>query len=49
MYRAGWRSDTLKVGDEITITGPPSKDGSKFLGVRKLVGPGGKVLAAEGE
>lgn len=48
MYRSGWRSDTLKVGDQITVSGPPSKDGSKYLGVGKLV-VNGKVLTAEGE
>jgi hypothetical protein len=27
----------------------PSKDGRKFMGVKKVVGPGGAVLSAEGE
>ena len=48
MYRSGWRSDTLKAGDQITVTGPPSKDGSKYLGVKKIV-VNGQVLTAEGE
>jgi hypothetical protein len=48
MYRSGWKSDTLKAGDQITVTGPPSKDGGKYLGVKKIVA-NGKVLTAEGE
>ena len=49
LYRSGWRADTLKPGDQVTITGAPSKDGRKFMGVKKVVGPGGAVLSAEGE
>jgi hypothetical protein len=48
MYRSGWKSDTLKAGDQITVTGPPSKDGSKYLGVKKIV-VNGQVLTGEGE
>ncbi len=44
MYRAGWRTDTLKPGDQITITGAPDKDGSKVMSVIKVVGPTGQVL-----
>jgi DNA/RNA endonuclease YhcR with UshA esterase domain len=49
LYRAGWRSDTLKPGDQVTVTGAPLKDGRKFMGVQKVIGPTGKVLGAEGE
>ena len=49
LYRSGWRADTLKPGDQVTITGSPSKDGRKFMGVKKVVGPDGSTLSAEGE
>jgi hypothetical protein len=49
LYRSGWRSDTLKPGDQVTVTGAPLKDGRKFMGVQKVIGPSGKVLGAEGE
>ena len=49
LYRSGWRSDTLKPGDVVTITGAPSKDGQKYMGVMKVIGPDGKALGAEGE
>ena len=44
LYRAGWKTDTLKKGDKVTVVGSPMKDGSKFLSVRTLTGPDGKVL-----
>src|SRR6266404_7935847 len=31
LYRSGWRTDSLKPGDVITVTGFPMKDGSKYL------------------
>jgi hypothetical protein len=48
LYRVGWRSDSLKPGDKVTITGSPSKDGKKFMGASKVVGPNG-ALGGEGE
>jgi hypothetical protein len=44
MYRRGWRVDDLKAGDQVTVTGRPAFDGSKTMGLVKLVGPGGKEL-----
>ena len=44
LYRAGWNMNTLKTGDQITVTGAPMKDGSKVLNIRRLVGPNGQVL-----
>ena len=44
LYRTGWNMNSLKVGDKITVTGAPRKDGSKVVNVRKLVGPHGQVL-----
>ena len=49
LMRMGWRADTLKPGDRITITGGPAKDGHKSLSPMRIVGESGKVLfAAEG-
>ncbi len=44
MYRRGWRVDEVKPGDQITVTGEPAFDGSKTMGMKKLVAPSGKVL-----
>ncbi|MGH9786730.1 MAG: DUF6152 family protein [Terriglobia bacterium] len=45
LYRVGWNTNSLKVGDKITVTGAPRKDGSKVVNVRRLVGPHGRVLS----
>ena len=49
LYRAGWNTKTLQPGDEISVTCAPAKDGSKICSVRRLVGPGGKVLSEGAE
>ncbi len=41
LYRAGWKRDTLKPGDQITVTGGPDKFGRKVLRLINIVGPGG--------
>ena len=38
LYKFGWNAKTLKVGDKVTVTGAPAKDGRKFLSIVKLVG-----------
>ena len=37
----GWTRNTLKPGDEITVTGAPLKDGNKRILIHKIVGPDG--------
>jgi len=44
LYRSGWNGQSLKNGDEITVTGAPMKDGSRVVNVRRLVAPSGQVL-----
>jgi hypothetical protein len=36
LHRQGWRSDSLKVGDQVTVEGYPAKDGSKMASARKI-------------
>src|SRR4029077_12091072 len=36
LHRAGVRKDDFKIGDKITITGAPAKDGTKNLGWMKM-------------
>ena len=40
-YNNGWKANSLKPGDLLTITGSPSKDSRKRLLLRKFVGPNG--------
>lgn len=49
MYRRGWNKQTLKPGDQVSISGNPAKNGRKIMSVRKLVGPNGKVLRESAE
>lgn len=44
LYRAGWNMNSLKPGDQITVTGAPRKDGLKVVNIRRLEGPRGQVL-----
>ncbi|MFO7275860.1 MAG: DUF6152 family protein [Pseudomonadota bacterium] len=41
LRRRGWNSDSLKVGDEVTVEGWPARDGSKYLRMRKVTRPDG--------
>jgi hypothetical protein len=45
LARAGWRKDTLKPGDEITLTGNPAKDSKPMMHLDKIVLANGQELA----
>ena len=49
LFRAGWTRDTLKPGETVTVTGFPSKDGKKEMGLQKLTPPHGPVLTEGNE
>ena len=42
--RAGWTKNTLKPGDEVTVTGNQLKSGAHTMWIRKLIGPDGNAL-----
>ena len=44
----GWTKNTLKPGDEITVTGFPLKDSNKTMLIQKLVGPDGLEYSGSG-
>jgi hypothetical protein len=44
---AGWTKDSLKVGDQVTITLNPAKVGSAVGNLRKVVLADGKVLTPQ--
>jgi hypothetical protein len=46
LYRQGWRKDTLKNGDPISIEGFLAKDGSNTVNARTWVLPDGKKVFA---
>jgi hypothetical protein len=44
LRRQGWRSDSLKVGDQVTIEGYLAKDGSKMASARKITLADGRTV-----
>jgi hypothetical protein len=44
MSRYGWTSETLKPGDEITITGNPTKAGTNDIWLDRITLPGGREV-----
>src|SRR5947208_16241394 len=46
LVRQGWTRQSLKIGDEITVTGSMAKDGSKMANARNVTLAGGKRVFA---
>ncbi|MBV9770601.1 MAG: hypothetical protein JOZ32_13585 [Bryobacterales bacterium] len=46
LYRGGWRRDTVKPGDLITVHGFSAKDGSHTVAARQITTPDGRKLFA---
>jgi hypothetical protein len=44
LYRNGWRNDSLKVGDQVTVDGWLAKDGSNLANMRTVTLPDGKTV-----
>jgi hypothetical protein len=47
LSRNGWTQDLLKPGDQITVTGNLSKNGTHILRLKKIVFPTGKELTIQ--
>lgn len=45
LARAGWKKDTVKPGDEITLIGNPAKDSKPIMHLDKIVFANGQELA----
>jgi len=44
LARAGWTKNSLKPGDQVTISGFQVKNGNHTLWIRKLIGPDGEPM-----
>jgi len=44
LYRQGWRRDSLKVGDTVTVDGFQAKDGTHTANARSVLLPDGKKV-----
>jgi hypothetical protein len=50
LYRAGWRRDSLKIGDELTVEGYLAHDGSKLANMRMAtLADGRQVLGGQND
>ena len=46
LIRAGWKRDSLKVGDQVTVDGYRAKDGSNMMDARLVKLPDGRKVFA---
>jgi hypothetical protein len=46
LYRSGWRKDSLKAGDSVTVEGWRAKDGSNTVNAGNVILPDGKRVFA---
>jgi hypothetical protein len=46
LQNAGWKKDSVKMGDQVTVEGWQARDGSKRANVNTVMLPDGKKLAA---
>ena len=46
LYRSGWRKDSLKIGETVTIDGSKARDGSNLVNARSVVMANGKKVFA---
>ena len=44
LYRAGWRKDSAKVGDPVTVSGFLARDGSKLVNMQRALLADGRSL-----
>ena len=44
LIRAGWKRDSLKVGDIVTVNGYLAKDGSHLMDARRVLLPNGRKV-----
>jgi hydrogenase maturation factor len=47
LSRRGWTKDSLKLGDQITVTGNLSQNGTHILRLKKIVFPTGQALTID--
>lgn len=48
LFRAGWKKEMIKVGDELTVNGAPAKNGAKSLRLLSLTLANGQKYDGQG-
>ncbi len=46
LYRSGWRKDSIKIGETVTVEGSKARDGSNLVNARSVVMANGKRVFA---
>ncbi|HSG33960.1 MAG TPA: DUF6152 family protein [Sphingomonadaceae bacterium] len=46
LMRRGWKRDSIKPGDNVTLTGWPSRDGKPYLRLQRAVDANGKMIGS---
>jgi hypothetical protein len=46
LHRLGWRHDSLKIGDQVTVEGYSARDGSKMANAKKVTLADGRSVFA---
>ena len=49
LRRRGWTRDSIKVGDEVTILGFPTRDGSPYVRISKITFADGRELTGQAQ
>lgn len=44
LKRRGWKSDSLAMGETVTVEGWPARDGSRYLRLRKVTRANGELV-----
>lgn len=47
LQREGWKHDTIKPGDKVTMMGHPAKGGEKLMRFEKIILPDGRELQGQ--
>jgi hypothetical protein len=49
LRRRGWDRDSLKAGDEITVTGFPARDGTTYMRISRVIFADGRELVGQAQ
>jgi hypothetical protein len=47
LRRRGWSRDSIKPGEEVTVTGYPARDGTPYMRIEKVVFADGRELVGQ--
>jgi len=48
LERSGWTRDSLKIGDQVTVSGSPNREGRQFLLIKEITTASGQKFSVGG-